>query len=130
MVEGFDENYRGAVAEPLLYPASKYANPDILQDLTRLPASEQPSRGWKWFCHEYGIHSLGIVQSETLDDAGIWSIMYNIILGPRAVRELNWGYPFWSKERLEMWGVIVSSEKAEKKNEKRGGGELQGENRG
>lgn len=35
--------------------------------------------------------------------------------------ELSWGYPYWDKEKLERWGVIMTAEgkRKKKKNKKK-----------
>lgn len=122
MVQTFGTVYRlstsSSSTETLLYPATKYANPDILKELLRMPVFEQPSRGWKWFCHKYEIDSLGIGSVELYGDA--WSSIYGH--GSCVRRELAWGYPFWDKEKLEAWGLIMSSslKKKQKKNKETG----------
>jgi hypothetical protein len=94
--------------------------------LSPLPAHEQPSRGWKWFCHKYQIPALGIgwpgYAAEDEHTSGLepsqgqWRGPSMHMYG--AGDELKWGYPFWDKERLEEWGIIMSapSKKKKKKN--------------
>ena len=86
--------------EGLIHPADKYQKQDILAQLSTMPESEQPSRGWKWFCDKYDIDSLGIGPT-------IWSQWWNICERSHGY-ELRWGFPFWDREKLELWGLIPS----------------------
>ncbi|ERF77059.1 hypothetical protein EPUS_09082 [Endocarpon pusillum Z07020] len=93
-----------------VHPADKYAHPDILARLPQMPESEQPSHGWKWFCHEYKVPALGV-------GPWAWQTVGKYIAVDEKGRELMWGCPFWDKERLDRRGVVTSSSCKEKKNE-------------
>lgn len=92
-----------------VHPADKYAHPDILAQLPQMPESEQPSHGWKWFCHEHKVPTLGL-------GPWAWQKVRRYICVDEKGRELMWGCPFWDKERLDRWGVIMYSSYQEKKN--------------
>jgi hypothetical protein len=107
----------------LIPPALKYENPDILAKLFQLPESEQPSRGWKWFCHKYDIESYGIRLERWVEGNSAWdirrhSIEYELGWGYPYWGYPYWGYPYWDKEKVEKWGVIMSSPLKKKKNKK------------
>jgi hypothetical protein len=81
-----------------------------------LPESDQPSRGWKWFCHKYEV---GCLNSQT----GAIEPSAPMLQGKQldgATYELSWGYPYWDKEKLERWGVIMPAEGRKKKKDDQG----------
>lgn len=102
--EPFDNNWYPTLRQGLIPPARKYQDPKILTQLPQMPASEQPSGGWKWFCEKYSIDSLGI--GPYVGNTQAWDKMYD----HSSADELRWGFPFWDNERLEMWGVSVERE--------------------
>ncbi|KAF7510609.1 hypothetical protein GJ744_006221 [Endocarpon pusillum] len=85
----------------LIHPADKYEKQGILAQLSKIPESEQPSRGWEWFCDKYDIASLGI--GPDISDA------WDDIRECAGRHELRWGFPFWDREKLESWGLIPSA---------------------
>jgi hypothetical protein len=80
-------------------PTNKYRRRGIHAKLSQMPEDQQPSWGWKWFCHKYGILSLGIGPEA-------WNPEEPDIDPVGAEDQLEWGYPFWSMERLVEWGKI------------------------
>ena len=90
--------------QEIVPPARKYQDSKILTQLPQMPASEQPSGGWKWFCEKYSIDSLGI--GPYMCNRQAWDNMYN----HSSADELRWGFPFWDNERLEMWGIVGEKE--------------------
>ena len=86
----------------LLPPADKYQGREQPRQLSYFPKSEQPSRGWEWFCREYEIPSLGVPGEMWFN--GAWAYIIDSSYG----RELGWGFPFWDGEKLDLWGIVFS----------------------
>ena len=100
----------------LLYPADRYEQADIGTKLPKLSVVEQPTRGWKWFCHKYHIDQLGIGSYwKEAHDAFSEEQPLPTTIASGAERELKWGFPFWEAEKLKEWGVIMSYGGAKKK---------------
>jgi hypothetical protein len=96
--------------ECVLHPAQKYQSANVLTKLSQVPELEQPSRGWKWFCHKYDIHSFGMGPDHS------FMLEWEIICKHSDGRELGWGFPFWDKDKLEMLGqddAVVVTKKEE-----------------
>jgi hypothetical protein len=70
-----------------------------------MPESGQPSRGWKWSCNKAGVDSFGV--GPELQRGEMWR---RIDLNCDGTK-LSWGFPFWDKEKLEIWKIIKPSPK-------------------
>ena len=79
------------------------------------PESEQPSRGWKWFAHKYEVDCFDL--TTRVGDNFTLASWGRRLDGARY--ELSWGYPYWDKEKLERWGVIMAAEGKKKKKKKK-----------
>lgn len=112
--DNFQSDLQEYPSDDLLVPANKYEEPDILETLSKMPEAEQPSHGWKWFCHKYNIDSFGIGKDLHLKYDGIR------VRKQSRGHELGWGYPFWDKKKLEKWGVIKPSSFKKKKTARKG----------
>ncbi len=95
----------------MLPPADKFEDSGIFDILSQIPEAEQPSRGWKWFCDEYHIPSLGIGSYWKESSRNGGHLHPNNMPQFLAQRASTWGVPFWDEERLIEWDVILMEER-------------------
>ncbi len=97
--------------EDFIFPASKYQDPDIVNQLAHMPEPQRPSDGWEWFCQKHGIQSLEI--GPRVYHGQAW---FRLCLPGRG-NDLAWGFPFWDKEKVEMLGKVDEKEGVERNEE-------------
>lgn len=96
----------------LVYPADTLEDERILNAVSSLPETEQPSEGWKWYCSLTDIPALG-VGPDMWDVQGIRYL--SLVEHPEL---LDLGYVFWDRKRLEEWNIVVAMPAKKKRKKK------------